>query len=239
MLREPDEIMIGKKSLAEIIENHKHWLKEDCSEWVVMRANLSYADLSYVNFKYVNLSYTNFCGANLKGANFNGASICYADFTSANLNSTHFGDANLKGASLNYTNLDGVSFYNANLDEAIFWGAEHIPFIPSTCPDSGSFIGFKKASGYIVKLEIPEDAKRSSAAGRKCRCDKAKVLEIQNYDGTKSDKTVVCSNFDHTFKYKVGEIITVDNFCENRWKECAPGIHFFINRQEAVNYIKR
>ena len=23
---------------------------------------------------------------------------------------------------------------------------------------------------------------------------------------------------------------------ENRWKECARGIHFFINRQEAIDY---
>ena len=25
-------------------------------------------------------------------------------------------------------------------------------------------------------------------------------------------------------------------FDTNRWNECAPGIHFFITRQEAVNY---
>lgn len=28
----------------------------------------------------------------------------------------------------------------------------------------------------------------------------------------------------------------VDNFDENRWNECAAGIHFFITREEAVRY---
>lgn len=102
--------------------------------------------------------------------------------------------------------------------------------------DFGSFIGYKKARGLIVELEILSDAKRISATGRKCRCDKAKVLSIQNIDGTPSILTSVASNRDSEFIYKVGEIVTVDDFDENRWNECSTGIHFFINRQEAVNY---
>ena len=98
------------------------------------------------------------------------------------------------------------------------------------------FIGFKKASGYIVVLEIPEDAKRLSATGRKCRCSKAKVLEIQNIDGAKANVTKVASGYDSNFVYEVGKTVSVDNFCDDRWQECSPGIHFFINRQEAVNY---
>ena len=88
----------------------------------------------------------------------------------------------------------------------------------------------------IVELEILSDAKRVSATGRKCRCDKAKVLSIQNIDGTTSVKTSVASDNDANFIYKVGEIVTVDDFDENRWNECSTGIHFFINRQEAVEY---
>ena len=106
-----------------------------------------------------------------------------------------------------------------------------------TCPDTGSFIGWKKVPGpYIVKLLIPEDAKRSSATGRKCRCDKAKVIAIENIDGTPSDAISVHSAFDASFEYNVGAEVRVDDFHENRFNECAPGIHFFINRQEAVNY---
>ena len=89
----------------------------------------------------------------------------------------------------------------------------------------------------IVKLEIPEEAKRSSATGRKCRCNKAKVLEIQHVDENKTcDITEAYADYDNDFKYVVGETVSVDNFEEDRFIECAAGIHFFINRQEAVDY---
>ena len=127
-------------------------------------------------------------------------------------------------------------------------GAKNVPFIPIACPDTGAFVGFKKARLYspdesvqqdvIVELEIPADARRSSATGRKCRCDKAKVLSVTTLDGVAvgADAGIVHSNHDPQFEYRVGEIVTEPNFCEDRWEECAPGIHFFINRQEAVQY---
>lgn len=104
------------------------------------------------------------------------------------------------------------------------------------CPTDGSFIGWKKASGYIVKLQIPEDARRSSAGGERCRCDKAYVVEIQNIDGTKADIKTVHSNHDANFVYTVGATVAVSDFDGDRWNECAPGIHFFIDRRAAVEY---
>ena len=101
----------------------------------------------------------------------------------------------------------------------------------------GSFIGFKKVrNNLIVELEITEDALRSSATGRKYRCSKAKVLSITNIDGTDSDVDSARSLWDPDFVYTVGETIEVPNFDTNRWNECAPGIHFFITRQEAVDF---
>ena len=104
------------------------------------------------------------------------------------------------------------------------------------CPTDGSFIGWKKASGYVVKLQIPEDARRSSAGGEKCRCDKAYVAEIQNADGTKADIEAIHSNHDNNFVYTVGATVEVPNFADSRWNECAPGIQLFIDRREAVEY---
>jgi len=124
----------------------------------------------------------------------------------------------------------------ANLRGADLCDAKNVPYIPYSCPDFGIFIGFKKANNHIVVLEIPEDAKRLSATGRKCRCNKAKVLEIQNIDGTASGLTEIKSDYDSYFIYRIGEIVSVDDFDEDRWNECSTGIHFFINRQEAVNY---
>ena len=111
------------------------------------------------------------------------------------------------------------------------------------CPSDGAFIGWKKCRAHgkdneclIVKLLIPEDAKRSSATGRKCRCDKAIVLEVQDVDGNEVDKPAY-STYTLTFKYVKGEtVIPKEPFEEDRFKECASGIHFFITRQEAVYY---
>ena len=80
-----------------------------------------------------------------------------------------------------------------------------------------------------------EDSKRSSATTAKCRCDKAKVLEIKEIE-TGKRVTKVSSNYDSDFVYKIGEIVTVDNFDDNRWNECGTGIHFFVNKANALNY---
>ena len=215
-MRKPEDIKIGDKTLAEVIENHKHWWKEDCEGWIDMRADLSRADLSRADLRGADLSRADLSGAYLSGADLSGAY--------------------LSGADLSGADLSGAYLSRADLSRADLRGAGNVPYIPYACPDFGMFIGFKKASGYIVVLEIPEDAKRLSATGRKCRCNKAKVLEIQNIDGTKANVTKVKSDYDSGFVYEVGKTVSVDNFCDDRWQECSPGIHFFINRQEAVNY---
>lgn len=132
-------------------------------------------------------------------------------------------DANLRGA-----NLRGADLSDADLRSA--------KGCYLSCPTEGSFIGWKKASGHIVKLRIPEDARRSSATGHKCRCDKAYVMEIQNMDGTKATEDTVRSDYGQNFVYTVGATVEVPDFDDNRWSECAPGIHFFIDRREAVEY---
>ena len=90
---------------------------------------------------------------------------------------------------------------------------------------------------YIAKLEILEDAKRSSAAGRKCRCSKARVISITDRNNSEVTIDFAPSNYDEDFIYRVGEIVEVPDFDPNRWNECAPGIHFFMTRQEAVDYL--
>lgn len=88
----------------------------------------------------------------------------------------------------------------------------------------------------IVKLKIPASAKRSSATTRKCRCDKAIVLSIENADGTQSEEKSVSSLYDKAFVYTVGQEVSVPDFDDNRWNECSTGIHFFITHQEAAQY---
>ena len=155
--------------------------------------------------------------------------------------------ADLCRADLRGEYLCEVNLREANLYEADLRGAENIPtyVCPLVCPEEGSFIGFKKAilfnsdipdkSHVIVKLKILENAKRSSATTRKCRCSEAEVISITSLNGNYS-LTKAFSSFNPEFIYEVGKIVAVDNFDENRWNECSTGIHFFITRDEAVNY---
>ena len=142
------------------------------------------------------------------------------------------------GANLREADLRGANLREADLREAALRGATlcEAKGTYMACPTDGSFIGWKKASGYVVKLQIPEDARRSSAGGEKCRCDKAFVIEIQNLDGTNADIETVCSDHDENFVYMVGATVEVYDFDGDRWNECAPGIHFFIDRRAAVEY---
>ena len=173
----------------------------------------------------------------LKG-DFNGAraDLRGADLYGADLYGADLYGADLYGANLYGADLYGANLYGANLNEANLYGAKNLNF-PIACPEKGSFIGFKKCQNdMIVKLEITEDALRCSATGRKCRCSKAKVLSITNLDGTESNIEFVSSKRDPYFIYKIGEIVEVKDFDTNRWNACSTGIHFFITRQEAVDY---
>ena len=205
---------MSSEEIRKMLENHKKWLFNESGG---IRADLCGADLTGAYL----------CGANFYRADLTGADLCGAD---------------LRGANLCEADLCG-----ANLREADLRGAENIPtyVCPLVCPEEGSFIGFKKAilfnsdipdkSHVIVKLKILENAKRSSATTRKCRCSEAEVISITSLNGNYS-LTKAFSSFNPEFIYEVGKIVTVDNFDENRWNECSTGIHFFITRDEAVNY---
>ena len=203
-------------------------------------ANLRFADLSEAclcdallceaNIYRASLIKANLDGADLRLANLYGSDLNYACFSFADLSRTNLHRANFVGADLSCADLSEACLYMTNLIDA-----KNIDF-PISCPEKGSFIGFKKANGLIVELEIPSDALRSSATTRKCRCSKAKVISITNPDGSPSNVTSIPSSWDRNFVYRIGDIVEVADFDTNRWNECAPGIHFFITRQEAVNY---
>lgn len=249
------ENKLTQKEINKIIENHKHWLNKDVDGWDNMKADFFNQDLSDANLRGADLSRADFCGANLSGADLSDADLSDAVLSGAHLRNADLSDANLSGAvlsgavlrnaNLSYAvlrnaNLSDADIRGANLSNANLLGTKNMMYIPMAYPEEGSFIGFKKAvyadKDYIVKLEILADALRSSATSRKCRCNKAKVLEIQNVDGSKANIDVVHSTCDPSFQYKAGQIVEEPKYDKNRFNECSKGIHFFINRQEAVNY---
>ena len=252
---------LTQEQINKILEGHKHWLNADCEGRETMRADfsscdLSYSDLSHFDLRGADLSRAylrdaNLCDAYLYGADLSGANLYSADLSGANLYSADLSGAdlsganlysadlrgvNLSGADLHDANLRGADLRGANLSYANLSGAEEVPYIPMVCPEEGDFIGWKRAGDKIVKLRIPEDALRSSSTTRKCRCNKAEVIEIYNIDGTIADERIVKSSYDSSFTYEVGKTVEVQDFDTNRWEECTRGIHFFINRQEAVDY---
>ena len=189
-----------KIELNNILDKHKKWLNADVDGEC---AYLREADLRGAYLRKADLR-----KADLRGVNLRGADLREADLREANLRGAYLREADLHGADLR--------------------GAKYIPdyVCPISCPQEGSFIGFKKAriiieacgfyQNVIVKLRITDDAKRSSATTRKCRCNKAEVISITSIDGNTEFKEAY-SIYDKTFIYKTGEVISVDDFDEDRW----------------------
>lgn len=211
---------------------------------VLKKVNFSGTIMSEVILEESNCSKSVFKNAHLFKANLKGLNCVYVDFQKAylvltSLTRIDFSKANFKGANLEGAILSRTDFSGANLEDTNFEKTQVENIYgghPVVCPESGTFTAWKKAKNYIIKLEVFEDAKRSSATSRECRCDKAKVVAIENIDGSESHITEVNSNYDKEFIYRVGEVVSVEAFDDNRWNECAPGIHFFITREEAARY---
>ena len=209
-----------KKELKKILRGENLRMADLCC-YDLRGADLRNANLRVANLRDADLSFADLRGANLWGADLRCADLFFADLRDADLENADLRGADLCGANLSYANVVGI---NTDTKTKRDW--------PMACPKTGSFVAWKKAGEYIVKLEIPEDAKRSSATTNKCRASKAMVLEIQNRDGTKAYVPEV--NSMRGLIYKRGEMVYPDSWDDNRWNECSHGIHFLMTRDEAV-----
>ena len=214
-------------------------------------ANMRGADLRSTDMSYVNMRGADISGANMMGANMCGADISGANMMGADLHDANMSYANMRGANMSYANLHGVYMPNAdmsftdmirtdlrnanmscvNMRDVNMCGADisGADRLRKGIKLSEPIIGWKKCkNNVLVKLEIPRGAIVFSINNRKCRTDKAKVLEIIGADRAYSNYKF--------FSYYVGDVIEVFNFnCEYNF-ECAEGIHFFRTRKEAENY---
>ena len=213
-----------QEQIEKILEEHKAWLNRTGGA----KANLCGANLCGANLRGADLYDADLCGAYLRDAD-----LCDADLRGADLRDADLGGADLRDADLRDADLCGANLYGANLR-----GVRHderTAFYAMQCPEKGAYIGYKKAEGKIVELEIQADAKRSSATTRKCRASKAKVLSITSIDGKEHFEEAKSSR-DQSFVYRVRKTVEVKDFDEDRWKECSTGIHHFITREEAAMY---
>ena len=222
--------------------------------------------LDNCNFNDANESYTGssvFTRCNMRGARFGHSKLSFS-ILDCNLSGSRFSGVTFAGAwfkGCHSVQFDNCKFYYCEFNScrfedcdfrlALFSSCNYADVVldecenadnlnaKMACPAEGSFVGYKKLkNGIIAVLKIPAKAKRSSALGNKCRCSEAKVLRLETIDGTKLPKeTIGFSTYDMTFTYEVGKtVVPTKPFETYRYAECAPGIHFFMNRIDAENY---
>ena len=197
-----------------VLDAHVKWTRGEAGS---KRADLHRADLHR---------------ADLDGADLHGADLHGATLYGANLHGADLDGANLYGANLDGANLDGATLDGANLDGANLSGANNasLHMARLVITPEGEFVAWKKCrNDVLVKLLIPLHAKRSNATGRKCRAERALVLEVIGGEHG-------LSFYDQTTVYRKGELVHCDKWNDNRWCECGGGIHFFLTREEAAAF---
>ena len=185
-------------------------------------ADLRGADLRYANLRNASLSCANLSCADLRCADLSCAHLDGANLRGAHLRVAHLRHADLRGADLRDADLRDADLHRANLLDCR--GLEQFVVAPQV----GQFIGFKKVNGVIVTLMIPADAKRVNAYGsRKCRAEFAYILDREGK---------LLGEAYGNFQYPLSGLVTPDSFDPDPRVVCSHGIHFFITRQEAVDY---
>ena len=209
-------------------------------------ANLANADLRDADLRGANLRDANLRNANLRGANLANANLRGADLRDADLARAIFDSADLRGADLagallartdlrdadlRYADLDGANLEGANLEGA------NLPQNWQIVPRVGqSFTAFKKVRGEIVlEFLIPGSAQRtSSLIGRKCRANEALVVGVAYGDANNAG--IYESLYDLSFTYEIGKMAFEPSFDPDIRIECTAGIHFFLTKEEAIDY---
>ena len=232
-------------------EHFENYIFEDINFENIIFSNCVFKDCTFKKCYFYNINFLNTrftdCKFNIHDSvdtSFINCSLLRISFSARSLTRWHFYSSEL--ARVNFA-VD--KFYYPTFVYCMIGEIFGLPYIPMACPEEGSFIGYKIANVYpiprdhkfleercIVKLRIPEDAKRSSNVSRNCRCNKAEVLDIVSIDNSRHYDTAF-SMFDHHFCYTVGKTVEVKDFNENRWSTYTAGIHFFMNKQEAIDYI--
>lgn len=191
-------------------------------------------DFTNAAFKNVCLDSADLTGSCFHNALLDGCSLRNAVLKNADLTGTSLRGADLAGADICGANLWCAVLEKANLTDVRSDGATR--FFRLYCPEKGAFMGYKKCcDDRIVELLIPSDAKRTSATRNSCRCSKAKVLIIKNFDCTQYYDEA-WSLVDENFVYRRGCQVEVPDFDEDRWNDSTTGIHFWMTREEAMKY---
>lgn len=198
--------------------------------WDLSNIDFSGSDFTNVILDNVNLDHSNLHKTWFTDCSMRGAKLTNADVTEAGMRSL-----DLSGSDFSGSNFHRTLFEYATLDNII--DGENTKYYRMVCPEEGPFIAWKCCTEWrVVQLLVPADARRVSATGDTCRCDKAKVLSIKSIDESIS-YTWAQSTVDPDFYYEVGKWVEPANgFEPDRWMDSSPGIHFFMKREQCVAY---
>ena len=215
-------------------------------------SNFYHAAFTNCKFIYVSLDGANFAFSHIISVEFCRCFLCCSTFFNSDIYDTKFSVCSCMWANFSDSSWENVSFENSNLTNAStldittsgsFTLADTKVYgttLTMACPVEGEFTGWKRIFSdidkYLVKLLVPADAKRSSSTTYKCRCSKAKVLDIVNLRTNEHVTSIMNRSYIDT-EYTVGEMVYPDSFDENRWNECSHGIHFFVDKENAIEYV--
>lgn len=109
-------------------------------------------------------------------------------------------------------------------------------------PQEGEFLGYKFArrksgSGVLLTLRILGTSQRvSSLVGRKCRASEVVAIKAEDQDGNEITGEDFTSTHDEKFVWKLNEVTKPESFDADIRLECAPGLHFYITKDEAREF---
>ena len=215
------------EELEQILNERKDNEKLELRDLEFDDMDLSDRDLHNIDFEVCM-----FCNVKLDGADLSESSVKNAQLDGCSLRSVNFQNAEMWGACMR--GCDAAVLENAILTDVK--ADENTKWYRLRCPETGAFVAYKKCVyDRIVQLLVPADAKRTSSTYPACRCNKAKVLTIKSFDETE-EFDEAWSLVDENFVYRKGQWVEVKDFNEDRWFDSTTGIHFWMNREEAMKY---
>ena len=204
-------------------------------------------DLSGMDMTGLNLMHATFDGCNLNGTDFSDSKMDHVAFYNNDLRNMKLCRCNARGCSFRFQDMTGIDLSGANIYASVLEDAmnqdkviydDDTMWYKMRCPEFGKpFVAWKCCTELrVVMMLVPADAKRCMATMETGRASKVKVLKITNIDETEN-YTWAQSTVDQDFYYEVGKWLEPANgFQEDRWKDSSQGIHFFLDRQQCVDY---
>lgn len=239
----------------------------DWSDKDFRKANLCYLDLSGKDLRKTDLRDADLRGTRLVSANLECANLSGANLEGANLEYANLTEARLSGAKRkNIEFIRGkilgtpiIAYKYVKKDMVV-----KVSLVGCLCTDL-----IKVSVPMIMKLKIPAGSVVFCINGGKCRTNKAEALELIRHDPSMAnivhpmfmqrfaDKSMwgeeafkvelidyledepAYSSYDYDFKYRLGKAKKVVDFDLQYNIECSTGIHFFMTKEEVMDYIRK